>query len=250
MEALKVEGLSKYFGGVQAVQDVSFSVSIGEKLAIIGPNGAGKTTLFNLLNGQLSPTKGRIFLYGKNITNLQINQRAHLGMSRSFQITNLFGSLTAKQNCLLALHGIRFSSFQMFRSINSYKPLLKKAEALLETVGLLEEKDELVGYMSHGEQRKLEIAISLALEPRLLLLDEPSAGLAPSESIAIMNIIRNQRKDITALIVDHDMELVFGVADRVLVLHYGQIIADGAPRAIQNNPRVKEIYMAPDKGMK
>jgi branched-chain amino acid transport system ATP-binding protein len=249
MEALKIEGLSKYFGGVQAVHDVSFNVSIGEKLAIIGPNGAGKTTLFNLLNGQLSPTKGHIYFYGEDITSLQTNRRAHLGMSRSFQITSLFASLTAKQNCLLALHGTRFSSYQMFRSINAYKHLLVKAEALLESVGLLEKRDELVGYMSHGEQRKLEIAISLALEPKLLLLDEPSAGLAPSESIAIMDIMRNQRKDITTLIVDHDMDLVFGVAERILVFHYGQIIADGTPHAVQNNPRVKEIYMAPEKGV-
>jgi len=243
MEALRVKDLSKRFGGIQALNHVSFGVKAGEKLAIIGPNGAGKTTLFNVLNGQLAATDGRIYLYGEDITNLRTHYRAHRGQSRSFQITSLFPPLTVLENCMLALQGTRSSRFQMFRSIVSYKPLLAKAQELLKTVDLWEKRDEVVRNTSYGEQRRLEIAMSLASEPRLLLLDEPSAGLTSSESMVVVDIIHNLGKDITTLLVAHDMDLVFGVAERIMVLHYGQIIVEGAPEAVKNDPRVKEIYM-------
>lgn len=243
MEALRVKGLSKNFGGVQALRDVTFGVEVGERLVIIGPNGAGKTTLFNVLNGQLAATNGRIYFYGKDITSLPTHRRAHLGQSRSFQITSLFPPLTVLENCLLALQGTQPSRFQMFRSMTSYKHLFTKAQQMLEVVDLWEKREEPVKNISHGEQRRLEIAISLASQPKLLLLDEPSAGLTAGESADVVDMIRNMGKDITAIIVAHDMDLVFGVAERIMVLHYGQIITEGAPDIVRNDPRVREIYM-------
>jgi len=243
MEALKVDGLSKDFGGVHAVRDVSFSVEAGEHLAIIGPNGAGKTTLFNLLSGQLPPTAGRVYLFGQEITNMSAHHRAHLGIARSFQLTTLFLNLTVLDNILLALQGTQPSRFQMFRSATAYKHLFTKAQELLDSMDLWEKKDDPVHAVSYGEQRKLEIALSLASEPKLLLLDEPSTGLTTAESADITSMIRNLGSDITVIIVAHDMDLVFGVAERIIVLHYGEIIAEGTPEEISTDSRVKEIYM-------
>ncbi len=243
MEALKVEGLSKDFGGVQALSDVSFTVEVGERLAIIGPNGAGKTTLFNLVNGQLPPTSGKIYLFGQDITGIPTHSRAHLGQSRSFQITSLFLNLTVIDNTLITLHGIKSSRFNMLRPTTTYTNLVAKAQEILKTIDLWEQRDELVKNLSYGEQRKLEIALTVASEPKLLLLDEPSCGLTGTEGTEISDSIRKLGRDITVLLVAHDMDLVFGVADRVIVLHYGKIIADGSCEMIQTDPRVKEIYM-------
>ena len=243
MEALRVEGLSKDFGGVHAVNDVSFGVEVGERLVIIGPNGAGKTTLFNLINGQFAPTAGRIYFSGQDITNMATHRRTHLGQARSFQIITLFLNLTALDNALIALHGTRPSRLHMFRSMNSYRYLLADAEKSLEAAALWEKRDGLVKNLSYGEQRRLEIALSLASKPKLLLLDEPSSGLTRDESTQVIDLIKNLGSSITVLIVDHDMDLVFGVAERIIVLHYGQIIADGSPEEIRVDPRVREIYL-------
>jgi len=243
MEALKVEGLSKDFGGVHAARDVSFSVEAGEHLAIIGPNGAGKTTLFNLLSGQLTATAGRVYLFGQDITRMPTHRRVDLGLARSFQLTTLFLNLTVLDNTLLALQGTQPSRFQMFRSATAYKHLFTKAQELLDSMDLWEKKDDLVQAISYGEQRKLEIALSLASEPKLLLLDEPSTGLTATESADIISMIRNLGSDITVIIVAHDMDLVFGVAERIIVLHYGEIIAEGTPEEISADSKVKEIYM-------
>jgi branched-chain amino acid transport system ATP-binding protein len=243
MEVLKVEGLSKRFGGVYSLEDVSFSVSGGERLAIIGPNGAGKTTLFNVLAGQLSPTYGRMYLFGKEITNIAPNRRARLGMARSFQISNLFFNLTVLDNTLLAIQGRRAQSFQMFRSIETYGDMFAKAKELLSTTDLWEKKDDLVRNMSHGEQRNLEIVLSLASEPKVLLLDEPTAGLTEAESENIFKVVSGLGSDTTVLFVAHDMDLVLNVSDRIIVLHYGHMIAEGTPEEIQANPKVKEVYM-------
>lgn len=243
MEALKVDGLTKHFGGVCSLQDVSFRVEAGERLAIIGPNGAGKTTLFNLLAGQLSTTNGRIFFFGREITGMAPHRRARLGMSRSFQVSNLFFNLTVLDNILLSIQGTRPQSYRMLRSITAYKSIYIKAEQLLKTTDLWEKKNSLVRNISHGEQRNLEIVLSLALEPRLLLLDEPTAGLTDAESINIIDIMRNLGTDTTVLFVAHDIDLVLNVADRIIVLHYGEIMADGTPEEIQSDLKVKEIYM-------
>jgi len=243
MEALRVEGLSKRFGGVRAVNDVSFSVGVGERLAIIGPNGAGKTTLFNLINGQWPATAGRVYFFGQDVTDMPTHHRAHLGQARTFQIISLFLNLTVLDNALLALHGTNPYRFQMFRQINSYMDVLDKAQETLKTLGLWEKKDELVKNLGYGEQRRMEIGLSVALEPKLLLLDEPSAGLTMEECSDIIDLIKNLRSDMTAIIVDHDMDVVFGAAERIIVLHYGEIIADGVPEKIQADPRVREIYL-------
>lgn len=247
MEALRVKDLSKDFGGIHAVQGVSFKVEAGERLAIIGPNGAGKTTLFNLLSGQLCPTNGQVYFFGQECTHKSPNHRAHLGIARSFQVTSLFSNLTVKQNILLAFQGVRPSRFQMYRHASSYRDLYNRAQELLGFMGLCPKEDEPVHAISYGEQRKLEIALSLASEPKLLLLDEPSCGLTTAESAEITSMIRNLGKGITVILVAHDMDLVFGVAERILVLHYGQIIAEGTSEQIRVDSRVKEIYMGSEE---
>jgi branched-chain amino acid transport system ATP-binding protein len=243
VEAIKVERLFKSFGGVIAANDVSFQVDVGGRLVIIGPNGAGKSTLFNLLNGQLPVDSGKIFLFGEDATHLPLHKRAHLGLARSFQLTSLFPELSVLANMMLALHGLRKSRFNPFRKTLSYGSLLDKAEKLLSRLDLWSMRENQVKMISYGEQRKLEIALCLASQPRLLLLDEPSAGLTSGERLGVMEMIRNLPADIAVIIVDHDMDLVFGLANRIIVLHYGQIIAEGTPEEIQAHPKVKEVYM-------
>jgi len=243
MEALKIENLSKQFGGVLAVNNVSLSLEVGERVVIIGPNGAGKTTLFNLINGQTSATSGRIYFFKENISKMPTHHRAHCGQARAFQIISLFLNLTVLQNALLAINGTKPHRFQMFRHINSYLRVLNRAESTLKELGLYERKNELVKNLAYGEQRKMEIGLSLASQPKLLLLDEPSAGLSRQECTNIISLIKNLGADIAVIIVDHDMDLIFGVAERIIVLHYGQIIAEGTPVEIQSDPNVKEIYL-------
>lgn len=243
MEALRLENVSRRFGGVQALKNISFQIEVGERVAIIGPNGAGKTTLFNVINGQLLPTAGKIFFDGRDITGSAVHTRAHLGQSRSFQITSLFLNLTVLENTLLSFHGCRQSRFQVFRSIGTYKDLIAKAEEVLRGVSLWEKKDEPVKNISYGEQRRLELGLCLPLNPKLLLLDEPSNGLTASESAGIIEMINRLDPKVTVLIVAHDMDLVFNVAGRIIVFHDGEVIADGTPAEIQANPKVKEIYM-------
>ncbi len=244
---LRVDGLSKDFGGVRALQDISFSVARGERLAIIGPNGAGKTTLFNVLNGQLAATTGHIFFMEQEITAMATHRRTCLGLARTFQLTSLFLNLTVLHNTLLALHGTQSSRFQMFRSITSYEAILSKAEELLKSMDLWERRSLSVKNLSYGEQRKLEIAISLASEPKVLLLDEPGNGLTAEETTVLIDLIRSFAEKMTVLIVAHDMDLVFRIATRIIVLHYGQIISEGTPEAIQDDPNVREIYMGIEK---
>lgn len=243
MEALRVEELSKNFGGVEALKDVTFAAETGEKLAIIGPNGAGKTTLLNVLNGQHSANSGHIYFMGRDITRLPVHMRAHLGMARAFQSSTLFPSMSVLNNLLLAIHGMRPSRRRMFRSFKTYTEYGSEAERHLKAVNLWEKKANMVSDLSHGEQKRLEIAMSLALEPKLLLLDEPSAGLTTGESADVAAILRNLGPTITILIVAHDMDLVFGIADHILVLHYGEVLCRGTPDDVQCNAKVREIYI-------
>ncbi len=242
MAILKTEKLCINFGGVMAVNNVTFSVEKGEHLAIIGPNGAGKTTLFNLLCGQLSPTSGKIIFNEKDITHLTIHQRTHLGINRSFQILSLFSNLRVIDNALLAVQGTLPNRFQMFKLVSRDKLMFAKAEALLNSMGLREKRNEPVSSISYGEQRKLEIALSLASEPKLLLLDEPNCGLTKAECVDITDRINKLGEYITVILVAHDMDLVFNVAKRIIVLYYGEVIAEGTPSQIKDNPRVKEVY--------
>jgi branched-chain amino acid transport system ATP-binding protein len=247
MEVLRVEGVSKNFGGLQVLQEISFTAEAGEKLAIIGPNGAGKTTLFNVIGGQLPATAGRAYLSGQEITNLAPHRRLHLGLARSFQLNNLFFNLTLIDNMVLALKGAQYPHFQMFRSINAYTDLFATAQDLLESMGLWEMRFTPVAALSYGDQRRLEIAFALASKPKLVLLDEPSAGLATADAIVFADSIRNLLGDTALIFCAHDMDLVFNLADRIMVLYYGKIIAQGKPQEIQANPRVKEIYLGSDE---
>ncbi len=246
MDALVVEKLTMDFGGVRAVNNVSFSVASGERLAIIGPNGAGKTTLFQLLSGMLTPTTGRIFVFGKEITKLPAHQRAALGIGRTFQITNLFLNLTVMDNVLLALEAAGMTRFNLVRPVSSYKQLLAKAEEILARWNLTSRRDFPVRSLSYGEQRQLEILLTLSQNRSFLLLDEPTCGLSPDEAQSFVSIIRGFSRDFTVLLIDHDMDVTFGIAEKVMVLHYGTVVAFGAPEEVKANPQVQEIYMGVD----
>jgi len=243
MAVMNTQGVTKTYGGVQAVANISFAVETGENLVIIGPNGAGKTTLFNLLTGQISPTAGRIFYQQEDITDLPSHRRIHLGIGRSFQITSLFNELAVMDNMLLAVQGTKPERFQMFRPIKGNRHLMNKAGEMLASFDLWKLRDERVSSISYGDQRKLEIALSMASDPKLLLLDEPSCGLTAAESAELCTRISKFGKEITLICVAHDMDLVFGIATRIMLLHYGEIIVEGNPEEIKNSAIVKEIYM-------
>jgi branched-chain amino acid transport system ATP-binding protein len=244
---LETKHLSVHFGGLAAVRSVTFDIEPGERLALIGPNGAGKTTLFNLLTGQLKPSSGNVFFKGQDITNASVFSRTHLGMSRSFQITSLFPEQSVLVNSMIGLQGVQRSRYGFFRGMFKDKALLDAAQELLESAELWELKDEVVSSLAYGQQRKLEIALSLASHPDLLLLDEPSCGLTTVESADITRRIRALGSKITVLMIAHDMDLVFGVAERVILLHYGEIACEGTCEEIRQNTMVREIYMGSRK---
>ena len=243
MDVLKVESLSQSYGGLQILNALSFRVETGEKVALIGPNGAGKTTLLNVLSGLIPPKAGRIYLHGHDVTELPSHTRVSLGLARSFQINSLFPSLSLITNVLLAIQGTQVTRYQMIRPIITYRSNLSKARELLELVGLWEKKDSPVDTLSHGQQRHMEIVLALASKPKVLLMDEPSAGLTSVESNHLVDMIHNLVGDTTVLLSAHDMDLVSKLADRIMVLYYGQIIAEGEPKEIQANQRVREIYL-------
>jgi branched-chain amino acid transport system ATP-binding protein len=243
MVMMAMESISKNFSGLQVLEGISFSIEVGQKIAIIGPNGAGKTTLFNVLGGQLPASRGRIRFMDRDVTNLSPNRRLHLGLARSFQINSLFPTLPLMDNMLLALHGARYPHFRFFRSMNSRRDLYARAEELIRSIGLWEMRNSPVSSLSYGDQRLVEVAFGLASEPKLLILDEPTAGLSTAEAVDFENTIRQLIGDATLLFCAHDMDLVFNLADRILVLYYGKLIAEGRPEEIKSNPRVKEIYL-------
>jgi len=243
MEALRVEGLSKAFGGLQVLAGVSFTLEVGEKLAIIGPNGAGKTTLLNVLNGQLSPQAGRIYLFRTDITHLSTQHRARLGMGRSFQITSLFPGLTVLDNVLLGLGSSTSSRLRMYRALGNDRSLFARAEEYLKVIELWEKKDDLAKDIGYGEQRQLEILLCMLSNPKLMMLDEPTNGLTTSESADLIRKIDGLGREIPVIIVSHDMDLVFGIATRIIVLHQGRTVADGSPKEIRADARVRNIYM-------
>ncbi len=249
MALLETKGLFVYFGGLAAVQDVSFAVEPGERLALIGPNGAGKTTLFNVLSGQLKPSAGKVYFKEKDITDYSVYSRTHMGMARSFQITSLFLYQTVEVNALIALQGMQKSRYGVLRYFLKDKALRSTAQELLESMDLWELRAEIVSSLAYGQQRKLEIALSLASDPELLLLDEPSCGLTTTESADITSRIRDLGSKITVLMIAHDMDLVFGVAERVILLHYGEIACEGTCDEIRSNEMVKEIYMGSRKSL-
>ena len=241
--ALAVTRLSKSFGGLRALQQIDLSLAPGERHAIIGPNGAGKTTLFNLIAGELAPTAGRIALFGQDVTRLPPQRRAALGLARTFQVNTLFPSLTVTENLLLAVQGTLPTKLRLHRPISSYRDLYDRARALLESVGLPGTSEAIVRTLSHGEQRQLEVALALASRPRLLLLDEPTAGLSLAESQRLTGLLKGLDRSMSLLVIEHDMDVVFDVAERITVLHDGKVIADGDRDEVKANPLVAEIYL-------
>ena len=235
--------MSKIFGGLHAVDGVELAVRPGERRALIGPNGAGKTTLFNLISGALPPTSGSIVFFGRDVTRMAQHRRAALGLSRTFQISNLFPTLTVLENCLLAVQALTPARLAMHRRLAGYTALHEGARASLAAVGLTDRADAIVKNLSHGEHRQLEIALALAGRPRVLLLDEPTAGLSPAESRLMAELLAKLDPAMTVLIIEHDMDIALELAQRVTVLHYGKVIADGTRDAIRVDPLVREIYL-------
>jgi len=243
MDALKVEHLSQSYGGLRILEDISFSIKPGERVGLIGPNGAGKTTLINVLTGLLSSMAGRIYIQDHDVTHMPPHRRVSCGLARSFQINTLFTNLSLLDNILLAIQGVKPSRFQMFRPLTTYKDILAKAQELLHSMGLWEKKDDLISSLSHGEQRLVEILLAIASRPKLILLDEPSCGLTRGETTHLSYMLRSVMEDTTVFFCAHDLDLVFSLAERVVVLYYGQIIAQGTPEEIQAHPKVREIYL-------
>src|SRR4051812_39213355 len=237
---LTVDGLTKRFGGVVASDNVRLDVTRGELHAIIGPNGAGKTTLIGQLAGEIAPNAGRIQFDGQDITALPVHDRSLLGLARSFQITSLFPHFTALENVALAVQAHAGHSFRFWRPVRDEAALREPARAALERVGLSHRADAAVVRMSHGEHRQLELAMALATGPRMLLLDEPMAGLGPDESGRMVKTLRELKRDLTILLIEHDMEAVFALADSITVLVYGRTIASGTPAAIRANAEVRQ----------
>jgi branched-chain amino acid transport system ATP-binding protein len=240
---LRVEKLVRRFGGILATDHVSLEMAEGELHAIIGPNGAGKTTLISQLTGHLAPHSGSVFLGGRDITGLPAYRRSALGLARSFQITSLLPDFTAADNVALAAQAHHGHSFRFWGNARKEKTLRDAAQAALERVGLGGRADVLVSRLSHGEQRELELAVALATRPQLLLLDEPMAGLGVTESARMVKLLQELRREVTIVLVEHDMEAVFALADRISVLVYGRVIASGAPTDIRQNDEVKRAYL-------
>jgi branched-chain amino acid transport system ATP-binding protein len=241
--ALEVHDLSKAYGGVEALRGVSFSVRSGEVVAMIGPNGAGKTTCFNLLNGQLAPDRGEIVVGGKRVAGQPPHRVWRLGVGRTFQLTQTFGSLSVRENVQVAL----FSYHRRLKSVFSFAPVLDRdeAEALLERVGMRSQADRPCAVLAYGDLKRVELAVALANKPRLLLMDEPTAGMAPEERGELMRLAAELAASgrLAVLFTEHDMGVVFGHASRVIVLHQGEIIATGAPDEVRADSRVREVYL-------
>ncbi|HUI94850.1 MAG TPA: ABC transporter ATP-binding protein [Xanthobacteraceae bacterium] len=240
---LRIEHLAKHYGGILASDDITLDVVAGELHAIIGPNGAGKTTLIGQLAGEVAPDAGHVIFAGQDITTLPVPARSALGLARSFQITSLFPEFTALDNVALAVQAHAGHSFRFWRPARSAPELREPARAALARVGLAHRADTVVSRLSHGEHRQLEIAVALATRPRLLLLDEPMAGLGPDESARMVKLMRELKQELTILLIEHDMDAVFALADRITVLVYGRVIASGAPEAIRANAEVREAYL-------
>ena len=240
--AVEVAGLVKEFGGLRAVDRVSLSVRAGERRVLIGPNGAGKTTLFHCVTGTLAPTAGRVTLFGRDVTGLPEHRRTALGMGRTFQISNVIVDLTCSENVMLAAVGTDRRKWVVHRPVASFDDVRRTAHASLEQVGLAHRADDAVRLLSYGERRQLELALALTSRPRVLFLDEPCAGLSPSERTRISKMIADLPRDLTVLMIEHDMDVALGLADRVTVLHRGRVILEGAPSEVQTNPEVREVY--------
>ena len=240
---LSLEGLTRRFGALSAVNDVSLTVAERERRAIIGPNGAGKTTLFNLITGHLAPSAGGIVFAGAPVAGLAPHVIARRGLSRSFQRNNLFPRLTVRENLRLAAAADGRGSWNLVGSVARLRAPLQRARETAQAVGLAERLDVPAGQLSYGEQRQLEVGVALATAPRLLLLDEPTAGMSPEETLRMTRMLEGLPREITLLIIEHDMDVVASLADRVTVLHYGEVLIEGSFAEVKADPRVYEVYL-------
>jgi len=240
---LEVKDLYKHFGNLTAVNGINLSVDKGKRHAIIGPNGAGKTTLFNLLSGRFRPSQGQILFRGQDITGMPSYRISRLGIARSFQIINVFPQLSVFENIhtvLMSKHHIRY---HFLRNLKKWKNVTEETFPLLEQIGLLDKKDVLAGFLSYGEQRALEVGLTIASDPELILLDEPTAGMSMDETRQAIKLIDRVTKGKTLVIIEHDMEVIFSLADLITVMQYGEVVTTGAPEEIRKDQRVKEAYL-------
>ena len=240
--AVAIDNLAKVFGGLRAVDGVSLQVEPGERRALIGPNGAGKTTLFHCVTGTLQASSGSVKLFGSDVTYLPEHRRTKLGMGRTFQITNVITDLSLAENLALAIVGTDRRKWIWNRSLDSLADIRTQALAGLDAVGLVERADEPVRRLSYGERRQLELALALGTHPRVLFLDEPCAGLSPSERQRIFKMIRALPREITVVMIEHDMDVALGLADRVTVMNRGRVMAEGTPAEVQSDPQVRDVY--------
>ncbi len=241
--ALELDGLSKRFGGLPATREVSLRVMPGERRLIIGPNGAGKTTLFNLVTGDLHPDSGSARLFGQELLRLPTQRRVHLGLARTYQVLTLFPRETLSHNVVLALLGLDRLRWNPWVSLGSRRALYDEAREALGRVGLAASADRLVAETSYGERRRLELAMALAQHPKVLLLDEPLAGLSQEERQAIRDLLEKIPRDVTIVMIEHDMDTALAFAERITVLHYGQVIVEGTRAEVVADPRTKEVYL-------
>jgi branched-chain amino acid transport system ATP-binding protein len=241
--ALRITGLKKSFGGLPAINDVSLQVMPGERHLIIGPNGAGKTTLFNLVTGDLRQDQGRIELFGENVTSMRQDQRAQRGMARTYQIITLFGKDKLEHNIVLSLLGLSRLRWGGFRPLSAYPELYEEARGALGRVGLEHLAHRPVGEVSYGEKRRVEIAMALAQKPRLLLLDEPLAGLSREERAAVKELITAIPREVTVIMIEHDMDTALDMAERITLLHYGTVIVEGSRAEVVADPKTREVYL-------
>ncbi len=242
MPILETKNLSKHFDALVAVDSVNYSVEPGELRSIIGPNGAGKTTFFNMIAGDLIPTSGEVIFDGLDVSKVPAHERSHLGIGRTYQITNIFPKLSVLENIRIAAQS-RKTTLNLWSTIHKHKDLLEKADAILERINMTDKRAELAGTLAHGEQRYLEIGIALATDPKLLLLDEPTAGMSPEETIQTGEFIKSLADPLTVVLVEHDMEVVLGISDKITVLHNGAFLAEGTVEEVRANAEVQRVYL-------
>jgi branched-chain amino acid transport system ATP-binding protein len=240
---LRLRGVGRRFGGVLAVHDVDLDVLPGERRALLGPNGAGKTTLFNVVSGEFPPTAGTVELFGRDVTTMPARRRAKLGLTRTFQTSRLFLGLSVEDNLYLAVVGVRGGHLRPVRLSGRDGPIRERARELAERVGLERQLGTLVGSLSHGEQRQLEVGMARAGDPRIMMLDEPAAGLSRGERVALTELLLSLDRDITLILIEHDMDVALGVAERVTMMHDGRIIVEGTPAEIRANQLVHDLYL-------
>ena len=241
--ALNATAVSKSFGGVQAIRSVDLAVPVGERRALIGPNGAGKTTLFNTIAGELKAGGGKIEMFGVDITKKSVQERARLGLGRTYQISQLFFQLTVEENLFLAAAANQHMEFKFFTPWQKQTNEREWVHQVAEQVWLTDQLATRVSELSHGQQRQLEVGMAIALRPRLIMLDEPAAGLSPSERVVLTTLIKELPDDVTLILIEHNVEIVLDLADRITVLHRGSVIAEGIPEEIRSNQEVQQIYL-------